>query len=388
MTNSAAAADQIDLLLAAAVDRDEVPGVAALAADTNGVTYSGASGTRKGDDSWTADSVIWLASMSKMIVCIGALQLVEQGKLDLDAPLGALLPQLDKLQVLEGFDDAGHPLLRPAAAPVTLRKLMSHTAGNGYHFWDANVLRYQQTHGLPSMIECRESTLTTPLVFDPGTAWEYGTNIDWVGKAVEKASGFSLEDYLRQYALDPLGMKDTSFVLSADRRTRLAGMYARTSDGLVPIEFEVTQEPEFFMGGGGMYGSPADYLTLLRMLLANGTLNGVQILRPDSITEAMRNQIGELTIGKFTSVDPVSSYDVDFLPGTTKKWGLLGMINMEETPGGRSAGSLFWAGLCNSYFWVDWNKGNAGVICTQILPFADPQVLALFDQFENAARTL
>jgi methyl acetate hydrolase len=116
--------------------------------------------------------------------------------------------------------------------------------------------------------------------------------------------------------------------------------------------------------------------------------SGVQILRPDSIAEAMRNQIGELTIGKITSVDPVSSYDVDFLPGTTKKWGLLGMINMEETPGGRSAGSLFWAGLRNSYFWVDWNRGNAGVICTQILPFADPQVLELFDQFENAARTL
>ena len=388
MTNLATAVDQIDLLLASAVDRDEVPGVAALAAHTNGVTYSGAFGTRKGDDPWTADSVTWLASMSKMIVCIGALQLVEQGKLDLDAPLGALLPQLVRLQVLEGFDDAGHPLLRPAAAPVTLRKLMSHTAGNGYHFWDANVLRYQQTHGLPSMIECRESTLTTPLVFDPGMAWEYGMNIDWVGKAVEKASGLSLEDYLRQYVLDPLGMKDTSFVLSADHRTRLAGMYARTSDGLVPIEFEMTQEPEFFMGGGAMYGSPADYLTLLRMLLANGTLNGVQILRPDSIAEAMRNQIGELTIGKITSVDPVSSYDVDFLPGTTKKWGLLGMINMEETPGGRSAGSLFWAGLCNSYFWVDWNRGNTGVICTQILPFADPQVLALFDQFENAARTL
>ena len=326
--------------------------------------------------------------MTKIIVCVGALQLVEQGKLDLDAPLGALLPQLAEPQVLEGFDDAGRPRVRPARTPVTLRNLMAHTAGNGYHFWDANVKRYQEVEGLPGIIECRESTLTTPLMFDPGTAWEYGMNIDWVGKAIEAVSGLSLEEYLRQNVLDPLGMRNTSFVLSDDHRTRLAQMHARTPDGLVPIEFEMTQEPEFFMSGGAMYGSPADYLTLLRMLLGNGTLDGVQILQPESVTEGMRNQIGELTVGKIDTADPASSHDVDFLPGTTKKWGLLGMINMAETPGGRSAGSLFWAGLSNSYYWVDWNKGNAGVIFTQILPFADPQVLGLLEQFENTVRTL
>ena len=388
MTTSATATERIDLMLAGAVDRGEVSGVAALAANADGVTYSGAFGTSRGDDAWTPGTVTWLASMTKVIVCVGALQLVERGLLDLDAPLGALLPPLAEPQVLEGFDDAGRPRLRPASTPVTLRTLMSHTAGNGYHFWDANVLRYQQVEGLPNIIECREASLATPLMFDPGTAWEYGMSIDWVGKAVERAAGLSLEDYLRQHVLDPLGLRHTSFVLSEALRSTLAGMNARTPDGLVPIDFEITQQPEFFMGGGGMYGSPSDYLTFLRMLLGNGTLNGVQILRPETVAEGMRNQIGEHTVGTIVTADPLSSNDVDLLPGTTKKWGLLGMINMEETPGGRSAGSLFWAGLCNSYYWVDWAKGNTGVICTQILPFADPQVLDLADQFENAARAL
>jgi CubicO group peptidase (beta-lactamase class C family) len=165
-------------------------------------------------------------------------------------------------------------------------------------------------------------------------------------------------------------------------------MNFRTPDGLASIEFEMTQDPEFLMAGGAMYGSPADYLTLLRMILGGGEVDGVPILREDTVNEALSNQIGDLTIGKITSVDPGSSNDVEFLPGTTKKWSLLGMLNVEETPGGRSAGSLFWAGLPNAYYWVDRDKGNAGVLFTQILPFGDVAVLELFDRFENAVRAL
>jgi methyl acetate hydrolase len=388
MTASTMTTDQIDRLLSGAVERGAVPGVAALAANTEEITYSGAFGSRKGDAPWAVDTVAWLGSMTKIIVAVGALQLVERGQLDLDAPLGALLPQLAAPQVLEGFDGDGRPRVRPARGAVTLRRLLSHTAGNGYHFWNADVARYQEVQGLPGIIECREATLTTPLLFDPGTSWEYGMNIDWVGKAVEAVSGQRLEDHLRANVLDPLGMRDTSFVISPDHRTRLAGMNFRTPDGLAAIEFEMTQEPEFQMAGGAMYGSPADFLTFLRMLLAHGTVDGVQILTPESVHEARRNQIGELTIGRIETVDPGSSNDVEFMPGTTKKWGLLGMINMEDTPGGRSAGSLFWAGLPNCYYWVDWSKGHTGVIFSQILPFGDHEVLDLFDGFENAVRTL
>lgn len=287
--------------------------------------------------------------------------------------------------MLDGFDDAGQPVTHSTTTPVTLRHLLTHTAGNGYHFWHADVQRYQQVMGLPGIIECREVTLTTPLMHEPGSAWVYGMNIDWVGKAIEKISGGTLEEYLRANILDPLGMKDTSFIIGSDRRARLAGMHVRTPEGeLVQVPFEMTQEPEFQMAGGAMYGSVDDYVTLLRMLLGNGTLNGVAILAPETVEAARRNQIGDLGVGPIATVDPGSSNDVDFLPGQPKKWGLLGMINVDPTPNGRSAGSLFWAGLGNTYFWVDWDNGDCGALFTQILPFGDHKVLDAFDAFERS----
>lgn len=388
MTTPTVSTQAIDQLLAAPVEAGEIPGVSALAVTRDGARYSASYGNRAGGAPWTENTVAWLGSMTKMIVAIGALQLVELGRLDLDADLGTVLPALAEPKVLEGFDDDGHPLVRPANSAITLRRLLSHTAGNGYHFWNANVLRYQEVEGLPGIIECREATLTTPLLFDPGAAWEYGMNIDWVGKTIEAVSGQDLEQYLRGALLDPLGMSATSFRLTPVLRDELAAMNFRTPDGLAQIEFEMTQEPEFLMAGGAMYGSPADYLTLLRMILGGGEVDGVRILREDTLTEALSNQIGDLTIGKITTVDPGSSNDIEFLPGTTKKWSLLGMVNVEETPGGRSAGSLFWAGLPNAYYWVDRDKGNAGVLFTQILPFGDHAVLDLFDRFENAVRAL
>jgi methyl acetate hydrolase len=377
----------IDRLLAAAVDSGEVPGVCAVAVTADGTGYSGSFGHRAKGVAWTEDTVAWLGSMTKIITVTGALQLVEQGRLEMDSGLGDVLPELARPQVLEGFDDAGHPVLRPARTPITLRRLIAHTAGNGYHFWNANLRKYQELAGLPSIIECRSITLSnTPLVFDPGTAWEYGMNVDWVGQAIERVTGQDLEQYLRQNVLDPLAMSATSFRLTPPLRDNLAVMHARTADGLIPIEFEITQEPQFLMGGGGLYGSPADFLVMLRMLLGSGQVNGTRILRWETVDEAFRNQIGDLAIGKITSADPASSNDFEFMPGITKKWSLLGLYNVEETPGGRSAGSLFWGGLANAYFWVDRDKGNAGALFTQILPFADRAVLDLFDRFENAVR--
>ena len=301
----------LDRLLAAAVDAGEIPGLSALAITSDGTRYSGSFGDRADGAPWTENTVAWLGSMTKMIVAIGALRLVEDGELDLDADLGTVLPALAEPKVLDGFDDDGRPKLRPANGVVTLRRLLSHTAGNGYHFWNADVLRYQEVEGLPGIIECREATLTTPLLFDPGTAWEYGMNLGWVGKAIEAVSGQDLEQYLRASVLDPLGMSATSFRLSPPLRAELAAMNFRTPDGLAQIEFEMTQEPEFLMAGGAMYGSPADYLTLLRMILGGGEVDGVRILREDTLTEALANQIGDLTIGKITTVDPGSSNDVE-----------------------------------------------------------------------------
>ncbi len=313
------------------------------------------------------------------------MQLVERGKLSLDEPLGTLLPELAAPQVLEGFAADGTPRLRPARRPITLRLLLSHTAGFCYSIWNADMLRYQEQAGIPSITECANAALNLPLVFEPGERWEYGINIDWAGKAVEAASGQRLEGYLRANIFGPLGMNDSGFVLGAAQRERLAGMHARNPDGsLAVIPFEMPQEPEFYMGGGGLYSTGRDYLTFLQMLLHDGSFNGAQILRPETVAEMARNQIGDLTVGLLKTAIPASSNDAEFFPGMVKKWGLGYMITTEEAPTGRSAGSVAWAGLANTYYWLDPVKRVTGVILTQLLPFVDPAALGLFERFERA----
>ena len=237
--------------------------------------------------------------------------------------------------------------------------------------------------GVPGIITCQNAALRTPLVFDPGEGWEYGINIDWVGKAVEAVSGQTLEVYLREHLLTPLGMHDTSFTPRPVQRARLAGMHARTPHGLQPMPFEMPQEPEFFMGGGGLYSTASDYLAFIQMILHGGRCNGAQVLKPETVALMSRNHIGELCVGTLKTVMPESSHDANFFPGMVQKWGLSFLINTEPSPHGRSAGSLAWAGLGNTYFWIDPVQRVGGVILTQILPFADPKVLDLFAQLER-----
>jgi methyl acetate hydrolase len=376
-----------DEALERAVQAGEVAGVVALAADDKGMVYEGAYGKREvgGEADMSLDTVFWIASMTKAITSVAAMQLVEQGKLTLDEPLGTLLPELAEPRVLEGFDDQGAPRLRPARRPITLRLLLTHTAGFTYDIWNADFGRYAQQAGLPGIIECRNAALGAPLVFDPGERWDYGINIDWVGKAVEAVSGQRLEQHFRQHIFEPLGMRDSGFVLNADRRARLASMHVRGEGGaLQAIPFEIPQEPEFFMGGGGLYSTGPDYLRFLRALLNGGELDGARILKPETVAEMARNQIGELTVGLLRTAIPGSSNDAEFFPGMVKKWGLGYMITTEPAPTGRSAGSLAWAGLANTYYWIDPTKRLCGVILTQVLPFADPTVLQLFADFEQA----
>jgi methyl acetate hydrolase len=235
------------------------------------------------------------------------------------------------------------------------------------------------------VITCLNKALTTPLLFDPGEKWNYGINVDWVGKAVEKVSGQNLENYFRDNIFAPLGMRDTAFKLGAVQRARLAGMHARQPDGsLQAMEFELPQEPEFHMGGGGLYGTAGDYLKFQQIFLHEGRLNGAQVLKPETVRSMAENHIGELDVRLLETAMPPYSNDAEFFPGMTKKWGLGFMINTAAVPGRRNAGSLAWAGLGNTYFWIDPGAGVAGVILTQLIPFADPKVLGLFEQFETA----
>jgi len=381
-----AATGAIDHALRQAVESGAVPGVVAVAADADGVIYEGAFGKRAvpSGAAMTTDTVFWIASMTKAITSVAAMQLVEQGKLTLDADMAGVLPELAGRRVLEGFDAGGAPKLRPARRPITLRHLLTHTAGFSYDTWSADIARYMAYAGLPSIITCRNAALATPLLFDPGERWEYGINVDFVGKAVEAISGQSLDIYLREHIFSPLGMKDTGFRLTAEKRSRLASMHARQADGSnSPIEFELPQEPEFFMGGGGLYGTGSDYLRFIRMILGGGSLDGVRILRRETVSDMACNQIGGIEMGVMKSAQPQSSNDVNLFPGIVKKWGLGFMINTADVPGGRAAGSLAWAGLFNTYFWIDPHRQRGGAILTQILPFADPWVLNLLGEFER-----
>lgn len=378
---------QIDAVLRMAIDRGDVPGVVAMAATRDGIAYQGAFGRRALPDgeSMTANTVFWIASMTKAITSAAAMQLVEQGKLVLDQPIAEILPELSAPQVLEGFSASGEPMFRPARQAITLRHLITHTAGFVYDIWNAEMSRYMEANQVPGIITCQNAALALPLVFDPGDKWDYGINVDWVGKAVERVSGLPLGDYFAEHLFGPIGMRDTGFKLTDEQRTRLGAMHSRDESGILgQMDFEIPQEPEFQMGGGGLYGTASDYLAFEQLFLNEGRAAGTPVLKPDTVRLMAGNAIGNLNVRMLKTVVPHLSHDAEFFPGMVKKWSLGFMVSTEAIPGGRSAESLAWAGLGNTYFWIDPQKGIAGVILMQLLPFADPNALSLLDSFEQA----
>ncbi|TAK21912.1 MAG: class A beta-lactamase-related serine hydrolase [Chloroflexota bacterium] len=371
----------IDQVLERAIASGEVPGVVAIAVTPDGVLYEGAFGSRElGKRSPIAlDTVFGIASMTKAITVAALLQLAERGLVALDDPATRFLPELAAIQVLDGFDAAGTPRLRQPRRGVGIRHLLTHTAGFAYPVWNADLHRYSRLPaGGP---EVRQP----PFVFDPGERWEYGTNIDWIGRIVERVSGQSLERYFREHIFDRLGMTDTGFLLPPERMARIATSHQRQSDGsLRPIDVQRAERPPTFNGGGGLFSTGPDYARFLRMLLRGGELDGAAILRPETVAAMGRNQIGPLNVCPLASFDAGRSNPIEFFPGTIAKWGFGGLINITDTPTGRSAGSWAWAGLANTYFWVDSTRRVAGLLLTQIYPFRDHQVVTLLDEFERA----
>ena len=376
---------QIDSALRAATSAEEVPGVVALAASDHGILYEGAFGKRRLGEgpAMTRDTVFRVASMVKLITSVAALQLVEQDKISLDAPVPDIEPAIGAPQVLDGFDAKGLPQLRPAKGPITLRHLLTHTSGFAYRLWDAKAVQYVKSLELLTKAQ-RKQAPATPLMFDPGTHWQYGNSIDWVGRIVEAISGDSLDVYFRQHIFDPLGMNDTTFVLTPRQREREASAHRRGPNGALTAEpLEQSSPRQSFSGGGGIYSTAPDYLTLLRALLAGGALDGVSILHPETVALMGQNQIGDIDVGVLKTTVPALSNDVDLCPGVTRKWGFGHMINMQPLAGGRSAGSLTWGGLLNTYYWIDPGRKIAAVFMTQVLPFADGRALRLYRQFEH-----
>jgi len=376
----------VDKLFSQAVESKAMPGIVAVAATDKSTVYEGAFGKRElGKDApMTVDSVVWIASMTKAITGTAAMQLVERGKLSLDRPASEVVPALSSAKVLEGFDASGQPRLRAPKRPITLRHLLTHTAGFAYELWRPEISQYQSVTNTPGITTCANAALTTPLLFDPGDRWEYGINIDWIGKMVEAVSSQKLDRYFQDNIFGPLGIKDTSFKISPSQRARLASVHQRDDKGaLAPIEFGLPDEPEFLMGGGGLYGTARDYLTFTQMILQGGTLNGTQVLQRDTVELMSQNHIAPLDIPKIKTAAPGLSNDVELFPGMRKGWGLSFLINTQDAPTGRSAGSLAWAGLANTYFWIDRTKRVSGVFLSQVLPFYDDTAIDLFAKFET-----
>ena len=356
-----------------------------MAANDSGIIYEGAFGFRHlgQQAAMGRDTVFRIASMIKLVTSVAAMQLVEQGKIKLDEPVPSIDPALGAPQVLTGFNAAGAPQLRPANQPITLRHLLTHTAGFTYRLWDAEALHYLRAIEVVPVVE-RGALPRTPLMFDPGARWQYGTSIDWVGRIVETVSGERLDVYFHNHILGPLGMADTGFVASPSQRARQASTHRRKPDGSLMAErLQKQATPTTFLGGGGLYSTAPDYLTLIRMLLHQGSFNGVRILRAESVALMGQNQIGDIEAGILKTTNPALSNNIDFFPGIALRWGLGHMINLEPGPDGRSGGSLTWAGLLNTYYWIDPTKRVAAVFMTQVLPFADRLVLSLYNQFER-----
>jgi CubicO group peptidase (beta-lactamase class C family) len=376
----------IDADLATGVSRNDVAGVVALAATPQGLIYEGAFGAAnpKTGAPMTADTVFWLLSMTKAFTATACMQLIEQGRLRLDDDAAKYLPELAAPQVLEGFAPDGTPRLRAAKRAIKVHHLLTHTSGYTYSIWSEALTRYEQATGMPDIATCRNAAFTAPLEFDPGDRWEYGIGMDWVGKLVEAVADQSLEVYFRENIFAPLGMKDSGFLIGSTQKKRVATLHNRRADGgLDPASFEMPQRPEFFMGGGGAFSTPRDYLTFLQALLNGGALDGRRILQADTVASMMQNQIGALNVHEMRSAQATYSQSFDQFPGQPHKWGLSFDINTQPGPNGRAAGSISWAGLLNCYFWLDPVRQVTGALFTQILPFYDERVVALYGAFER-----
>lgn len=372
----------LDAPLRAAIDAGALGCVAAMAATSQGVIHAASFGVADPETgaAMTTDSVGWIASLTKALVSVAALRFVERGPLALDTPIAEVIPELAAPKVQTGFQD-DTPQYRPALRPITLRHLLTHSAGFGYDMWNEALLTLTTRHQVPRIPTDARSIERIPLLFDPGTRFNYGINLDFVGHALSVVTGLGLDEVLQREIFAPLGMTDTGFVPGESQTARRALTRQRQTDGsLAVVPWRPPARMAFMAGGGGLYGSAADYLRFLREMLAGAP----NLLHPDSFAELARNQIGDLTVGPMTSCAPAASRDVNWYPDQPLRWSLGFLRNEQTTPQGRAPGSLAWAGLPNHYYWIDRTSDVCGVFMGFLLPFSDPAAMAAFWGWERA----
>ena len=373
---------------AKAIEGGLVPGAVAMVGNGKGILHQSAFGPSDRADGrdHALDDVFMLASMTKAVTAVAGAQLLEEGRFTLDQHAEEILPEIAKHQVITGFDANDKPMLRPAKGKVTMRHLFTHISGHSSDVWNYNTKHYAQVMGLPPIPSCKVAAFDLPLAFDPGTGWEYGVATDFLGKIIEKLSGMRLEEYFKTQIFDRVGMEWTSFVMDKRQLEKLVPVRNKAGRGQITAgDFMISQTPEMYMAGAGLYGTAGDYMQFLQMFLNKGAAAHGRVLKPETIELMFRNHIGAMSLPPLKTVIPAASADLvlDQPPGS--KWSLVAHTNLSDMPGRRRAGSQFWGGLASSYYWIDPKSDLAGLIMFSYLPYADQDGLDLFETFERDA---
>jgi CubicO group peptidase (beta-lactamase class C family) len=365
----------VDRVLSRAVDAGRVPGVVSAVGSSETCRYRAAFGAAATDPyrPMAVDTIFSIASMTKLVTSVAIMILVDEGKVDLDAPLADYLPGFVQPEVLIEFDGAtGRCTTRPASRQATIRELLSHSGGYGYWFLDEPL----------RVASGSDPDLFSPpfLIADPGTRFRYSTSADVVGQLVEPVTGLPLDDFFEARIFVPLGMPDTGFKRPAES-ARVAHVHRRSGKGFRQLPLD--DQDNVVRGGGGLYSTAVDYSRLLRCLMRGGELDGTRLLGDSAVAEISRNQIGDFQAEMQRTALADRSNDFVFMDGT-QKFGFGVMIETEQHPGKRSIGSYGWGGIVNTYFWVDPDRDLAAVLMMQIAPFASRASVELLDEFEVA----
>jgi CubicO group peptidase (beta-lactamase class C family) len=368
--------------LAGSVERGDVPGVVGLVVDRDGVSFEGAAGQLSvaGGAAMPVDAIFSIASMTKPVTSVAVMQLFERGLLELDDPVSEFLPGFDALEVLTSFDPAtGAFEAAPATTVLTVRHLLSHTSGIGYAFSNSTVARLQR--GTPA------AEWELPLLNEPGARWNYGASTRVLGLIVEELTGEPLADFFEAEIFAPLGMVDTSYAVPASEQARVPTLHVRGADN------NLTESPQDgvpatpvppFNGDGGLYSTAQDYGQFMRLFLNGGALGDTRILSESSVQLMGDNQIGAIFVEQQEAANPTLTKPFPLGAGVDK-FGLGFQITASDGGGvARSAGSMAWAGLFNTEFWIDPEQGIAATLLMQVLPFYDEGALRVLHDFEAA----
>jgi methyl acetate hydrolase len=376
---------ELNTVIDDAVSKQHAPFLVAMTGNTDGITWSGAAGERSPGKAATTDTVFRIFSMTKAVGSMAAMILMDRGQLSADATVESIVPEFAELKLLEGFGADG-PKLRAPRVKATVRHLATHTSGLTYEFWNTDMPRYMEATGALTILSGLTTSMNYPLLFEPGTRWDYGIGIDWLGRVVEKVDGRRIDRFCREEIFEPLRMPDTAFEVEPHMAARLASVSIRGEDGTFgDFALAPPSNPEFYGMGHALYSTAPDYMRFLRMVLNKGTLDGARIVSEAGLASMLANQIGSTPIPCLKTAAPPITADAEFFPGKRKSHSMAFMRFDEDVPGMRHAGSQGWAGVLNSHYWFDPKANLAGLLMTQSLPFIEPRFAATYERFERAA---